>query len=199
MFTRINRWSPYKLKHMQWTGKKYPNALQQGVFSHLKIPKRLRIFLPFINCRKLFILISNESIKACSTGMSETNYCKFDHLVWIFISFLKASREIRILINFSTMMLTEGGIMGQNGQGFTDHTFVHNVECQPILYQVDHLSFDDYVTMDHNGKLKNGIQPAACICKKLNNFAYFLMATFFVCLFAFLTYFCSFRSVDTDS
>jgi len=186
---------------MQWTGKKYPNALQQDVFSHLKIPKRLMIFLPFTNCRKLFILISNESIKACSTGMRETNYYKFYRLVWIFISFLKASQEIRILINFSTIMLTEDGIMAQNGfrQGCTDHTVVLNVECQPILYQVDHLSFDDYVTMDHNGKLKNGIQPAACICKKLNNFAYFLMATFFVCLFAFLTYCCSFRSVDTDS
>ena len=145
---------------MQWTGKKYRNALQQGVFSHLKIPKRLRIFLPFTDCRKLFILISNESIKVYSTGMRETNYYKFDRLVWIFISFLKASREIRILINFSTMMLT----CIQNGQGFTDYTFVLNVECQPILYQVDHLSFDDYVTMDHNGKLKNGIQPAACIC-----------------------------------
>ena len=34
-------------------------------------------------------------------------------------------------------------------------------------YKVDHLSFEDYVTMDQNGKLKNGIQPAACICKQL--------------------------------
>ena len=86
----------------------------------------------------------------------------------------------------------------KNGQGFVSHTFFES-QYRSILHQVDHLSFDDYVTMDRNGKLKNGIQPAACICKKLNNFAYFLMATLFVCVFAFLRYCCSFLSADTES
>ena len=67
-------------------------------------------------------------------------------------------------------------------------------ECWSIPDQVNHLSFDDYVTIDDKGKLKNGIQPAACICKQLNNFAYFLVATLSVFTVGMLGYFCSFMS-----
>ena len=92
--------------------------------------------------------------------------------------------------------------MAQNGfrQGCTDHTVVLNVECQPILYQVDHLTFDDYVTMDHNGKLKNGIQPAACICKHLESSAYYIFVIISITIYAFFrSLFNLFRFTDSQN
>ena len=47
---------------------------------------------------------------------------------------------------------------------------IHTNACQkwiPGKNNQNHMSFFDDVTMDLNGKLLNGLQPADCICKKL--------------------------------
>ena len=46
--------------------------------------------------------------------------------------------------------------------------------------------------MDEKGLLKNGIEPAACICKQLNSFAYFVIITLSIFAIGFISYFCSF-------
>ena len=51
-------------------------------------------------------------------------------------------------------------------------------------YKDNHISFYDDVTMNHNGKLQNGVQPATCICKKLKITAYFI--TMIVCILAYV-------------
>ena len=38
------------------------------------------------------------------------------------------------------------------------------------------MSFFDDVTMNYDGKLQNGLQPADCICKQLKVMVYFAIA-----------------------
>ena len=47
----------------------------------------------------------------------------------------------------------------------------------------NHIKFFDDVTMNHNGRLQNGIQPAACICKQLKTPVYFIFVIIFIFLF----------------
>ena len=113
----------------------------------------------------------------------------------------KASREIYILTNLHIMKLPMVNI----GQGSPTSIFpsikprwaifleliILNNKCSSIVDKVNHLSFDDFVTMDEKGLLKNGIEPAACICKQLNSFAYFILITLTIFAIGLLSYFCS--------
>ena len=61
----------------------------------------------------------------------------------------------------------------------------------PILlpWKDNHIKFFDDVTMNHNGRLQNGIQPAACICKQLKTSAYFILVIICILIFA-IFHFC---------
>ena len=119
-YIKIKLRSPFKLKHMRWTGKKYPIALQWGLFSHLKMQKRPRIYFIFINCRKLFTLISNESIKVCSTGIMETNYCISHCWVWILIPFIQSQSRNSYIDQFFYNDGVEGWNEGRKWAGIRE-------------------------------------------------------------------------------
>ena len=58
--------------------------------------------------------------------------------------------------------------------------------CLP--WKDNHIKFFDDVTMNHNGRLQNGIQPAACICKHLKTSAYYIFVIISIAIYAFLPF-----------
>ena len=68
--------------------------------------------------------------------------------------------------------------------------------CLP--WKDNHIKFFDDVTMNHNGRLQNGIQPAACICKHLKTSVYYIIVIFIISIYAFFR-FCYNTFKFTDS